>query len=81
MDKKKVSPVVLLDISKAFDSINHEILLNKFQDVSFSPFHITWFNNYLCERHQVIRVNNELSELSTRGKWRPTRQYPTAYPT
>ena len=63
MDKKKVSPVVLLDMSKAFDSINHEILLNKLQGVSFSPFHITWFYNYLC------------------GKWRPTRQYPTAYPT
>ena len=62
MDKKKVSPFVLLDISKAFDSINHEILLNKLQDVSFSPFHITWFNNYLCERHRVIRINNELSE-------------------
>ena len=62
MDKKKVSPVVLLDMSKAFDSINHEILLNKLQDVSFSSFHITWFYNYLCERHQVIRINNELSD-------------------
>ena len=62
MVKKKVSPVVLLDMSKAFDSINHEILLNKLQDVSFSPFHITWFYNYLCERHQVIRINNELSD-------------------
>ena len=62
MDKKKVSPVVLLDKGKPFDSINHQILLNKLQDVSFSPFHITWFNNYLCERHQIIRINNELSE-------------------
>ena len=62
IDKKKVAAVVLSDMSKAFDTINLEILLNKLQDIGISPFGITWFNSYLCERHQIVRINNELSE-------------------
>ena len=62
IDKKKVTAVVLSDTSKAFDTINLEILLNKLQDIGISPSGITWFNSCLCERHQIVRINNELSE-------------------
>ena len=41
IDKKKVTAVVLLDMSKAFDTINLEILLNKLQEIGISPFGIT----------------------------------------
>ena len=58
IDKKKVTAVVSSDMSKAFDTINLEILLNKLQDIGISPFGIT----YLCERHQIVRINNEVSE-------------------
>ena len=36
IDKKQLATVVLLDMSKAFDSINHRILINKLQDVGLS---------------------------------------------
>ena len=36
MDKQKVTAVVLLDMSKAFDSLNHDILLLKLQDIGLS---------------------------------------------
>ena len=36
MDSKKVSIMVLLDMSKAFDSIRHDILLSKLQYLAFS---------------------------------------------
>ena len=32
------------------------------QDTGFLPFGMTWFNSYLSERHQVVHLNNELSE-------------------
>ena len=62
IDKRKVTTVVLLDMSKAFDSINHEILQQKLQDVGISSSGVTWFNSYLSQRHQIVRINNELSE-------------------
>ena len=38
IDKNKLTAVVLLNMSKAFDSINHEIILNKLQDIlAFYP--------------------------------------------
>ena len=46
IDKKKLTAVVLLDMSKAFDSINHQILLEKLQDVGASPPVIHWFYSY-----------------------------------
>ena len=46
INKKKVTAVVLLDMSKAFDTINLEILLNKLQEIGISPFGITLFNSY-----------------------------------
>ena len=37
IDEKKTTAVVLLDMSKAFDTINHGILLNKLLDIGISP--------------------------------------------
>ena len=38
MDKQELSAMVLLDMSKAFDSINHDILLLKLQHLGISKF-------------------------------------------
>ena len=43
IDEKKLTAVVLLEMSKAFDSIDHEILLLKLQDVGLSPATVTGF--------------------------------------
>jgi hypothetical protein len=45
IDKQKVTAVVLLDMSKAFDSLNHGILLDKLQDVGASTSALKWFEN------------------------------------
>ena len=54
--------VVLLDISKAFDTINHGILVNKLLDIGISPSSVAWFTSYLSDRRQVVRINSELSD-------------------
>ena len=62
IDEKKTTAVVLLDMSKAFDTINHGILLNKLVDIGISPSCVAWFTSYLSDRRQVVRINSELSD-------------------
>ena len=62
IDQKKTSAVVLLDMSKAFDSVNHDMLLKKLQDIGLSPSAILWFMSYLSNRYQAVRINTALSE-------------------
>ena len=61
IDKKKLTAVVLLDLSKAFDSIDHQILLAKLQDIGASRPVIEWFGSYLTSRYQFVRINTTLS--------------------
>ena len=49
-------------MSKAFDTINHGILLNKLLDIGISPSCVAWFTSYLSDRRQVVRINSELSD-------------------
>ena len=58
MDKQKISLLLLLDLSKAFDSVSHEILLNKCKKINIDPF---WFQDYLHNRVQSVRINSTIS--------------------
>ena len=62
IDHKKTSAVVLLDMSKAFDSVNHDILVNKLQDIGLSSSAIEWFRSYLFNRYHAVRINTAVSE-------------------
>ena len=54
-DAFQLTATVLLDMSKAFDSVNHGILLSKLQDIGLSPTAIKWFCSYLQSRYQVVK--------------------------
>ncbi len=58
MDNGKLNGVVFIDIKKAFDSINHRILLNKMNE-QFGIFgvELKWFESYLTNREQQCNVN------------------------
>ncbi len=62
MDSKKVSLLTLCDLSEAFDSVKHNILLEKLQNTATDKF---WFNDYLKERSYSIRLNNTVSSKTT----------------
>ena len=63
MDSKKLMLMVLLDLSKAFDSLKHATLLLKLQSLSLSHSALEWFRSYLSERSQYVRIGSELSAL------------------
>lgn len=62
IDKKHLTAVVLLDMSKAFDSIDHNLLLVKFEDVGASPLAIQWVCSYLTSRYEDVVIGTAVSE-------------------
>ena len=65
MDDKEVVAVILLDLSKAFDSIDHVLLLKKLQVLGVSDDALCWFKSYLTGRQQVVRIGSTVSETRT----------------
>ncbi|CAB3998969.1 Hypothetical predicted protein [Paramuricea clavata] len=63
IDRKNLTAVILLDLSKAFDSISHDILLEKLRKFGTSASATVWFRSYLGERVQSVRVGQHLSDM------------------
>ena len=61
---------LLLDLSAAFDVVNHEILLDKLKLYNFSPKTIAWFRSYLEGRKQVVVVESKTSDPKEIGNQR-----------
>ena len=61
MDKGQLTGAVFLDLSKAFDTVDHTILFSKLCAIGLSDNVICWFNSYLSNRKQVTSVANSLS--------------------
>ena len=62
MDRKQVAALVLLDLSKAFDSIEHGILLRKLRELGVFIQAMEWFRSYLTDRNQRVRIGCEVSD-------------------
>ena len=53
--------LVFLDMSKAFDMVDHSLLLIKMKNKGVCGSLLRWMHAFLSERHQSVRVRNELS--------------------
>ena len=62
MDSGEVTGLLFLDISKAFDSLNHKVLLGKLESIGLSSKSVSWFRSYLVGRRQCVLINGELSD-------------------
>ena len=62
VDNGCMTVLTLLDKSKAFDSVNFEVLLAKLQLFNFSPTPVQWFQSYLSNRKHIVQVGNNLSK-------------------
>ena len=61
IDEGKVTAMVFIDLSKAFDSICHETLLSKLKSLCCSPRALAWFRSYLTNRQQTTRIGTSVS--------------------
>ena len=53
---------IFLDLKKAFDTVNFDILLGKMSHYGFKGVENLWFKNYLSDRNQFVYVNGVKSE-------------------
>jgi len=58
LDKGGVVGAVFLDLKRAFDTVNHKILLTKLSKFNFSSDAIKWIESYLSNRSQSVRIRD-----------------------
>lgn len=64
--------LVLLDLSAAFDTVNHELLLSRLSTYyGLCGLVLNWFTSYLTNRAQFMDVNGSFSTIHHLGVWVP----------
>ena len=61
IDKGNFTSVTFIDLKKAFDTVNHEILLRKINLYGLKDKELYWFWSYLSNRQQCCRVGGQIS--------------------
>ena len=62
IDKGKFTGLVLLDLQKAFDTVNHDILCQKLKLLGFDMKSVDWISSYLSCRQQFVELGGTRSE-------------------
>ena len=57
--------MILIDLQKAFDMINHDILLKKLSIIGFSDHTVKWFQSYLSNCKFMVNLENSFSKVSS----------------
>ena len=65
VDNGEYVRALFLDLSKVFDTINHDLLLAKLKAYGFSPNPLKLMHSYLDNRKLQVQINNKFSSEST----------------
>ena len=62
-DKGHYTGMVILDLQKAFGTVNHKILLDKLRALGVGQIAVQWFNSYLSGRQQLANIADTNSDF------------------
>ena len=63
IDSGKFGCGIFVDLRKVFDTVNHDILLNKLEHYGIRGSELKWFRSYLTDRKQYVSFNEQSLEL------------------
>ena len=55
---------IFIDLSKAFDTVNHQILISKLKNYGVKRKNLSWFETYLKNCKQYLNYNNDVTNLA-----------------
>jgi hypothetical protein len=64
LDEREISIGLFLDLSKAFDLVNHDILLTKMARMGIRGIALKWFQTYLEKREQKVEITYRCRETN-----------------
>ena len=67
MDNRQILLALFLDLSKALDNLDHDILLDKLYNYGIRGVLLEWFKSYLSNRKQYVNFGKSNSEFKTIG--------------
>ena len=62
IDEGKLTAGIFLDLSKAFDTVDHSIIISKLEHYGIRGIALQWSKNYLLNRYQIVKFRNSQSE-------------------
>ena len=62
-ENRKEIMIILYDLSAAFDTVSHDILLEKLKAYGFDDSSLKWMKSYLQDRQQYVQVDGKISEI------------------
>ena len=69
---------IFIDLKKAFDTVDHEILLKKMEHYGVRGTSNVWFHNYLTDREQLVCIDGTKSGKKNNSLWGAPRVCPWA---
>ena len=63
-DQGLITGMILIDLQNDFDTIDHDILLQKLYAIGFSKHSVNWFRSYLIKRTFLVNLGNMFSQAA-----------------